>query len=110
MEGQQNTGSFGAAIGGVDALKAAMQRRGMDAGIVDQMSASAPGGGSPVAAPVQGSSQVAPSIDQTLQAPPSGGGQPKAQTRSGEMDIALKAMKGVIDTENKIAQASIGLQ
>jgi len=110
MEGQQNTGSFGASLGGVDALKAAMQRRGMDAGIIDQMSASAPGGGSPVAAPVQESSQVAPSINQTLQASPSGAGQPKVPTRSGEMDIALKAMKGVIDTENKIAKASLGFQ
>ena len=38
-----NTGSFGAALGGIDALKASMQSRGIDTSVLDQVSAAAPG-------------------------------------------------------------------
>lgn len=100
-------GSFGAAIGGGDALKAAMQKRGMDVGALQQMSASAPGGQPPIPTSIdQSAPNVMPSPQQAINPPQ----EPRAQPRSAEMEIALKALKGVVDTENKIAQAALGLR
>ncbi len=105
------SGSFGAATGGTDALKAAMARRGMDASMLDQTSAGSAQGMSEVAPPLpEDPANLAPSMDQTLQAP-----QPTSQTadqmsRSAEMDIALKALAGVVKTESKIAETVLGLK
>ena len=98
-----NTGSFGAATGGTQALKNAMGRRGMDAGILDQVSASAPTGPSPVAPDVQGGNVGIQAVGQAAPQPT------QAQTRSGEMEIALKSLSGVVKTESKIAEALVGL-
>ena len=103
-----NTGSFGAAIGGSGALTAALEKRGMDAGLLDQVSPTAP----------SGPSEVAPGIPANVGG---GGGIPQPQApapeaaaqgpifRSGEMEIALKALNGVVSTESKIAKALLGL-
>ncbi|HEC64385.1 MAG TPA: hypothetical protein ENI23_03740 [bacterium] len=104
----QNTGSFGATIGGADALKASMGRRGIDASLLDQISPAAP----------TGPSEVAPALPADAGVPsPVTGGAPAAPTgaekvpfRSGEAEIAIKALKSVIDTENKIAEAVLGLR
>lgn len=101
----QNSGSFGSVLGGGEFLKAAMQRRGIDTGVLDQMSPAV--GGSPVSPDVpQGAPNIGPSpsqvmTDQTPQA------QPGASSRSAEMDIALKALAGTVKTENKIAEATL---
>ncbi|MHC4269142.1 MAG: hypothetical protein ACYSWS_00845 [Planctomycetota bacterium] len=101
----QNTGSFGAATGGTDALKAAMERRGMDASVLDQVSASAPTGPSPVPG-VPAETNIMTQTPQLPQTPKA----PEVQPRSGEMNIALKAMDSVIKTENKIAEQVLGLR
>ena len=102
------TGSFGNSIGGAGALKAAMQRRGIDSSILDQVSPASAGPQSPVSPAIpQDAPNVAPSIDQTLQPPQQTAS--KQPARSAEMDIALKALSGVVKTESKIAEASLGL-
>jgi|SRR3990167_2499163 len=107
-----NTGSFGAATGGADALKAAMQRRGVDTSRLDQMS------------PAVGGTPVAPNIPQTnpqigsVGAPsapggpvaPEGATSPAQTFRSAENEIALKALVDVVKTENKIALSALQLQ
>ncbi len=101
-----NTGSFGAGLGDVSALKAAMSRRGIDAGILDQVSAAAPGPNTPVAPPLPADAgQIAPAP--TPEETAASVGPLKPTVRTGEMEIALNAMKGVIDTENKIARATL---
>ena len=108
---EHNTGSFGSAIGGADAIKAAMQRRGMDASTLDQVSPAAP------TAP----SSVSPAMPQGGGMPQDMGGAPmeelppmgtmetqKQQPRSAEMEIALKALADTVKTENKIAETLIG--
>ena len=110
---EQNMGSFGAALGGADALKAAMQKRGMDASVLDQVSASAPTGPSPVAPniPAGASSPAGTMAEQAVGQPaPEAPAAPNQMPRSAEMDIALKALAGTVKTENKIAEASLGLR
>lgn len=103
----QNTGSFGAGLGGIDALKAAMQKRGMDASVLDQVSASAPTGPSAVAPAIgQDANNV---MSQTPQAPQEIAGEQGPQTRSGEMEIALKALAQTVSTENTIAKQALKL-
>lgn len=102
-------GQFGQALGGVDALKAAMQRRGMDSSILDQVSASAPSGPSNVAPPIpEGTQNIASSIPQTLTTPATP--EPQQQFRSAEQEIALKALANTVKTENKIAEGVLGLR
>jgi len=95
----QQTGSFGAGLGGVQALKSAMQRRGIDSSILDQVSGAAPSGPSPAPG-------IAPTNDiglpQTQLAQPA-----KVPARSGEMEIAIQALAGVVKTENKIAESTL---
>lgn len=102
----QNTGSFGAAIGGADVLKQAAQRRGMDASILDQVSPAA-ATSTEVAPPLEGTGAVpVPS------SPQPSGGQQNAGTpfRSAEMEIALKALAQTVRTEEKIAEQALGLR
>jgi hypothetical protein len=110
--GVPNTGSFAGNLGDVSALKQAMARRGMDASILDQVSASAPTGATAVAPalpegagigiPQQQAPSQVPST-QTPDAPP---------FRSSEMSLALKALDSVVKTENSIIKSalSLGLQ
>src|SRR3990172_12880777 len=94
-------GSFGQAIGGIDVLKAAMKRRGIDSSVLDQVSAAV--GGSPISPNVpQGTPNV--SIPGTQVATPAP--QTKQSFRSGEMEIALKALENTVRTENKIAESA----
>jgi hypothetical protein len=102
-----DTGSFGNAIGGASALKQAMQRRGMDASIMDQVSPA--GGGTPVAPPIEKQAPTGQGMDQTMQ-PISPQTQPEATTRSEEMRIALQALSDTVKTENKIAESIVGLR
>ena len=103
---EQNTGSFGAATGGTDALRAAMERRGMDASILDQVSASSPTGPSEVPGQVPDTNvmQQAPAMEAVGQAT-----KPETPFASGEMELSLKALKSVVDTENAVKKATIGL-
>ncbi len=103
-----NTGSFGAAIGGSGALTAALEKRGMDAGLLDQVSPTAPSGPSEVAPGIPadaGGGIPQPAAPQAPQASQ----QPEQAFRSAEMSIALKALNGVVSTESKIAKALLGL-
>lgn len=105
-----NTGSFGVGLGGVQALKQAMQRRGIDASVLDQVSPAAPGEQSPVPTPVPQTNPQVGSVPQAVPTAPTGpGGQPPPQSRTGEMDIALKALAGTVKTENKIAESQLKL-
>lgn len=109
IEYPQNMGSFGAPAGGAEALKNALRRRGIDTSVLNQMSAGAAGGPAPVPGQVpQGAPNVAPSIDQSLQ--PVSPGETKPQARSAEQEIALKALADTVKTENKIAEALIGMR
>ena len=110
MPPQTQTGSFGQATGGTDALKAAMARRGIDASILDQTSAGSAQGASEVAPAVPtGAPNIDSSIPQTLQ--PTAPAQTATEAfRSAEMDIALKALAGVVKTESKIAESVLGLR
>jgi hypothetical protein len=104
-----NTGSFGSAIGGADSLKAAMQRRGMDSSILDQVSPTSPGGASQIAPSLPSSEgDLASSVASNVVAP--SGAKPSTPFRSAEMEISLKALKSVVDTESKIAELSLGLR
>jgi len=106
----QNTGSFGAATGGTDALKAAMSRRGLNVSALDQTSAGSAQGISNVAPAVpQGAPNMGISPEQALQ-PAIGPQTAEQSTRSAEMDIALKALAGVVKTESKIAETVLGLR
>lgn len=105
-----NMGSFGAATGGTDALRAAMQRRGLDTSILDQVSATAPSGPSQVAPDITGAMPEVGSPDQARVATAARPQEPKLPFRSAEAEIALKALKSTVDTENKIAEVVMGLQ
>ena len=98
-------GQFGQATGGADALRAAMQKRGMDASILDQVSATAPTGPSEVAPALPegtgAGGQPAQAVG-TLQAP-------EQPFRSREMEIALKALNSVVSTENSIVKQALSL-
>jgi len=98
-----NTGSFGASIGGADALTQAMQRRGMDVSILEQTSPAAPG-----------QSQVAPAVqgNSTLTSPSPQTNTPTGQSpfRSGEMEIALKALSQTVSTENAVTKSVLKYQ
>lgn len=103
---EANTGQFGIGLGGIQSLKAAMQRRGMDASILDQITPAAAGGPSQVPPAVP---QTNPQVGAMPTATP-GAEKPMATpTRSGEMEIALKALAGTVRTENKIAESQLRL-
>ena len=106
-EGQLNPGQFGAAIGGSAAIRSAMQRRGIDASVLDQISPAAPGGPSPVAPGVPTTNPQVGAIPSPRPSPAAGPAAPPS--RSGEMDIALKALAGTVRTENKIAESQLKL-
>lgn len=106
----QNTGSFGAALGGIDALKASMQSRGMDTSALDQMSAAAPGeqvspGSIPAGVAPDAGFDERQLAGKAVQAPQ----QPKQSFRSAEGEVAAKALAQVISTDNAIAKQSLGM-
>ena len=104
--GNQNLGSFGAAIGGGDALKAAMQRRGVDTSLLDQISPAAPGGPSEVAPALPTDAGIPSQVTGAVAGVPAPAIE-KAPFRSGEAEIALKALAQTVRIENKIAEAAL---
>ena len=105
-------GQFGQAIGGGDALRASMERRGMDVSVLDTISPAAPGPQSPVAPNLPEGAGVGGGAlpEQAVATTAVGGKPPPIPFRSGEMEISLKALKSVVDTESKIAELSLGLR
>lgn len=93
-----NTGSFGGNLGGLPNLRAAMERRGQDASVLDQITNAAPGPSSPVAgaAPQGPDMQVASSMSSTPMDP--------------DQEIALTALADTVKTNNKIKKAAAGLR
>lgn len=101
----QNTGSFGAPLGGIDALKQAMQRRGISIPAIEQMSASAPG--EQVAPP---SISEAPQVGNIESQVAGQVEEPEQKFRSAEMDTALNALAKVATTESDIAKNALKLR
>ena len=105
-------GGFGQGLGDISALKAAMSRRGVDTAVLDQISPAAPGPTSPVASTLP---EGTPNISGTERAvaeatTPALTKQPGIPFRSAEMELSLKALRSVVDTESKIAELSLGLR
>ena len=114
MEPNQNMGSFGTSLGDTSSLRAAMQKRGIDASILDQISPAASGAPSQVAPAIPQTNPNIGTTDQQVasQAVPSTPAPVTAKIpfRSAEMEIATKAMAGVISTENEIVKSTLKLQ
>ena len=101
-------GQFGQAIGGGDALRQAMSRRGIDTSMLDTISPAAPGPESPVAPALpEGAGVGAPGPQLPTQ--PTGAPKPEQEFRSAEMSLALKAMNSVISTENSVVKQALQL-
>ncbi len=104
MEPQQNTGSFGAAIGGAgSALQEAMNRRGMSAGVLSQQSpasASFEPGMLPVDVP-QDAGAAVPTPQPQQESTGAG-----AAPGSFEAEIILKALDSRLKTLSKIDEAN----
>lgn len=97
---QQNTGSFGAAIGGSPELIEAMQRRGMDVSALQQGSATS-AVPSPVApAPDMASAQAA--LPQQAPAEP--------QAPDSDVTIAMKALSTVVTNDSKLKRDLVNLR
>lgn len=97
-----NPGSFGAAIGGGDAIQQAMQRRGMGVGVTQQVSPASPNFDQS-AAPVSGAGQSPmPAVPQG--SPPSTGSQ-GLPAGSFEADTIIKALDSRLKTLSKIDEA-----
>ena len=109
MANGQNTGSFGSPIGDVSALKQAMERRGMDSSILDQVSSAAPGPQTPVAPNIPDTNPQVGAVAQEPTPPPQQQEPQAPPPRSGEMEIALNALKDVVKTESDIAEAKVKL-
>lgn len=100
-------GRFGEAIGGGDALRAALQRRNIDPALIEQVSNQAPTGPSNLPAPVpQGAPNVSLPPDQSLQTSSQA---QEGNFRSGEMQVALQALADVVKTEQKIARDALNV-
>lgn len=95
----ENTGSFGAAIGGGQEIAAAMQRRGMGAGTGQQMSPAAASGGVPMPTEME---QAQAALPQT--------GTPTAQPPDSELKIALEALGGFVKSEGSLRRDMVKMQ
>jgi len=106
MDPNQNTGSFGAAIGGSDALKEAMQSRGMDTSILDQQSPASAGGAPSIPIPPTatnpsvGTPDAATAALTPIQAPPP----------DSEVMIATKALATVVTNDSKMKKDLVSLR
>ncbi len=94
----QNTGSFGAAIGGGSALVEAMQRRGIDASAL-QAQSPASAGGAPVPAPLPEDGMQAAQA-----ALPQGAGvtSPAPSQPDSDVTIATKALATMVTNDSKM--------
>ncbi len=97
-----NTGSFGAAIGGSSALMEAMQRRGMDTSALQQMSPAAAGGNIPMPqAPSQLSvARAALPMEETNASPAPTTG-PASEPRDPELSIAMEALGSFVKSSGQ---------
>jgi hypothetical protein len=100
----ENQGSFGAAIGGGGPLQEAMQRRGMDVGANQVMSQGSAGGAQVEPAPDMAAAQAALALMQP--------GVPAEAPKEpdSDMQIALKALVGVVKNESDLKKQVIGLK
>lgn len=96
----ENTGSFGAAIGGGQEIAAAMQRRGMGAGTTQQMSPAAASGGVPM--PTE--------MEQAQAALPQTGAPQGPQQPDSELKIALEALGGFVRSEGTMRRELVKMQ
>lgn len=91
------TGSFASMLGGSDALKQAMARRGIDVSALQQMSPASAGG-----------QVVVPESVPTTN--PDVGGLPQAKESDSELKIALKALGGFVQSEGKLRRDVVNAQ
>ena len=104
MDPSVNQGSFMAnAGGGQDALKAAMQRRGIDVSVLNQL-----GGGA--VAPQQTSPMPETSAANAAMPQTAGMTAPTAKEPDSDMQIALKALAGVVKNEGQLKQGALQLR
>lgn len=99
----QNTGSFGSAIGGSPELLAAMQRRGIDASALQQVSPASAGGVSPVPVTPDPTAATA-ALGQELPQP--------AQPTPPDSDntIAMKALATVVTNDSKMKRDLVNMR
>jgi hypothetical protein len=101
----QNTGSFGAAIGGGSAIAEAMGRRGMGGGVLQQtspMSAQGPGATPPTVD--GGQHQPVPA---GAGSPPASAGSPGMAPGSFESQVIIKALDSRLKSLSKIEEAQV---
>ena len=103
-------GSFGQATGGMDALKEAMQRRGVDASILDQVTPGAIGGTAPMPQNPSELTTAQAALPQES-APTEPTAPAPAQPTDPELSIALEALGGFVksagQTRRDVAKARI---
>jgi len=99
MDPNQSTGSFGAAIGGAEPIKAAMARRGVDMGATSQSSITP----NPIPAPVpQNTSSGGTSVPQTgLNGAPVSGLPPQ----TSEAELIIRALDSRLKSLSKLSEA-----
>jgi len=104
----QNMGSFmGNAGGGQDALKAAMQRRGIDIGVLDQMGGGSVAGGQ---VPPQMPSESTMAQAALPQDPAAGVTQPTAKEPDNDVTIAVKALGGLIKSDSDLKKSVVQMR
>lgn len=103
-------GQFGTAIGGADALRAALERRGVSGSVLDAMSPAAGGTEMPPNLPQDAGGFASPEPQMGIDEQAVGQAAQTPQARSFEMQVSLSALKGVVDSERKIAEALSGLR
>lgn len=99
-----NTGSFASSIGGSSAIKQALLRRGMGAGILDQQSPASAGGGTPIPAAMpapQGPSTmgISPQASMTPPKPP-----------ETDLRIALTALTKFVGSESNLKKSVMDMR
>jgi len=105
MDPNQNTGSFGAAIGGSDALKEAMQSRGMDTSILDQQSPASAGGAPSIPIPPTATNPSVGTPDAATAALT-----PTPKEPDSETLIASKALAGVLKADGEVKKMIVQLR
>ena len=103
-------GSFGAATGGTEALRDAMQRRGIDASILDQLTPGAVAGAAPIPQSPSDLSVAQSALPQPEVAPTAG--TPTPPPTDPELMVAIEALAGFTksagNTRRDLAKARVG--
>jgi hypothetical protein len=100
-----NTGSFGSAIGGTDALKQAMASRGVDASVLQQLTPAAPNYMEMPQAP-QGMPQGMSIPQGSMGMPQETGAQPEGQIKppTPESELIIKALSKRLEQLGQLGQ------